>query len=106
MFCGGTEAPVTEVGIAGFAAMRALSRRNDDPERASRPFDADRNGFVMGEGAGAVVLESAEHAAARGARVYAVYGGAGMTSDGHDIAQPHPEGAGAYRAMQAAMKAR
>jgi 3-oxoacyl-[acyl-carrier-protein] synthase II len=83
--------------------MRALSTRNDDPAAASRPYDKGRDGFVMGEGAGTVVLESAEHAAARGARVYAMYGGVGMTSDGHDIAQPDPEGAGAVRAIQAAL---
>ena len=71
MFCGGTEAPVTELGVAGFAAMRATSRRNDDPETASRPFDGDRDGFVMGEAAAMLVLEELEHANARGATIYA-----------------------------------
>jgi 3-oxoacyl-[acyl-carrier-protein] synthase II len=100
---GGTEAVICGITMAGFSAMRALSTRNDDPTAASRPYDTDRDGFVMGEGAGIVVLESRDHAKARGANIYGVYGGAGMTSDGHHIAQPDPEGAGAARAMTAAL---
>ena len=90
---GGTEAVIHPLPIAGFAAMRAMSTRNDEPERASRPWDKARDGFVLGEGAGVVVLERADHAAARGARVYARLAGAGLTSDGYDIVQPHPRGA-------------
>jgi len=100
---GGTEAVICGITMAGFSAMRALSTRNDDPTAASRPYDTDRDGFVMGEGAGIVMLESREHAQARGASIYGVYGGAGMTSDGHHIAQPDPEGGGAARAMTAAL---
>jgi 3-oxoacyl-[acyl-carrier-protein] synthase II len=100
---GGTEAVICGITMAGFSAMRALSTRNDDPTAASRPYDTDRDGFVMGEGAGMVVLESRDHAKARGASIYGVYGGAGMTSDGHHIAQPDPEGGGAARAMTAAL---
>lgn len=100
---GGTEAVVHGLPIAGFAAMRAMSTRNDDPERASRPWDKGRDGFVLGEGAGIVVLERAEHAAARGARVYARLAGAGLTSDGYDMVQPHPEGLGAARAIGLAL---
>ena len=100
---GGTEAVICGITMAGFSAMRALSTRNDDPTAASRPYDTDRDGFVMGEGAGMVVLESRDHAKARGASIYGVYGGAGMTSDGHHIAQPDPEGSGAARAMTAAL---
>ena len=100
---GGTEAVICGITMAGFSAMRALSTRNDDPTAASRPYDTDRDGFVMGEGAGIVVLESRDHAKARGASIYGVYGGAGMTSDGHHIAQPDPEGSGAARAMTAAL---
>jgi 3-oxoacyl-[acyl-carrier-protein] synthase II len=100
---GGTEAAICDITMAGFAAMRALSTRNDDPTVASRPYDTDRDGFVMAEGAGVVVLESAEHAAARGATVHAVYAGSGLTSDGHHIAQPDPEGAGAAAAITAAL---
>ncbi len=96
---GGTEAAILELNIAAFAAMRALSLRNDDPERASRPFDKGRDGFVLGEGAGVVVLESESHAAERGARVYAVAAGAGYSADAHHIAQPDPEGAGAKLAI-------
>jgi 3-oxoacyl-[acyl-carrier-protein] synthase II len=103
VIAGGTEAVIHPITMAGFAAMRALSTRNDDPAAASRPYDLARDGFVMGEGAGIVVLESAEFAAARGAKVYGVYGGSGLTSDGHHIAQPDPEGRGASRAMQAAL---
>lgn len=100
---GGTEAAICDITMAGFAAMRALSTRNDDPTVASRPYDTDRDGFVMAEGAGVVVLESADHAAARGATVHAVYAGSGLTSDGHHIAQPDPEGAGAAAAITAAL---
>ena len=99
---GGCEAVIHPLPLAGFASMRALSTRNDDPQRASRPWDKNRDGFVMGEGAGAIVLESAEHAAARGAKVYARLLGAGMTSDGFDIVQPDPEGG--IRAMRMALK--
>ena len=102
---GGTEACIHPITVAAFAAMRALSTRNDDPTHASRPYDLGRDGFVMGEGAGALVLESAEHAAARGARVYAEVASVGMTADGHHIAQPDPEGAGAARAMRLALEA-
>jgi 3-oxoacyl-[acyl-carrier-protein] synthase II len=101
---GGTEAVICALTMAGFAAMRALSTRNDDPQSASRPYDVDRDGFVMGEGAGVVVLESREHAEARGATIHGVYGGAGLTSDGHHIAQPDPEGRGASRAILAAIR--
>ncbi len=100
---GGTEAVIHPITMAGFAAMRALSTRNDDPAAASRPYDIDRDGFVMGEGAGIMVLESAEFAAARGAKIYGVYGGSGLTSDGHHIAQPDPEGRGATRAIAGAL---
>ena len=101
---GGTEAAITRLTISAFASMRALSKRNDDPTHASRPYDTDRDGFVMGEGAGTLILESEDYAKARGAKIYARYGGVGMTSDGHDIAQPHPEGKGAIRAIQFALK--
>jgi 3-oxoacyl-[acyl-carrier-protein] synthase II len=94
VLAGGTEAAIIELNIAAFAAMRALSTRNDEPERASRPFDRARDGFVLGEGAGMLVLESAEHAARRGARVYAVAAGVGYSSDAHHIAQPEPQGIG------------
>jgi 3-oxoacyl-[acyl-carrier-protein] synthase II len=100
---GGAEAAILELNIAAFAAMRALSLRNDDPERASRPFDKGRDGFVLGEGAGIVVLESQEHAAARGARIYAVAAGAGYSSDAHHIAQPEPHGTGARLAIGRAL---
>ena len=104
VIAGGSEAAITALTVSAFASMRALSTRNDDPAAASRPYDKGRDGFVMGEGAATVILESAEHAAARGAKVYAVYAGAGMTSDGHDIAQPDPEGSGAIRAINAALE--
>ena len=100
---GGTEACIHPLPLAAFAAMMALSKRNDEPARASRPYDKGRDGFVMGEGAGMLVLESAEHAAARGAKVYATVDGIGITSDGHHIAQPDPSGAGAIRAISAAL---
>lgn len=101
---GGTEAAIHPLSMAAFGTMRALSTRNDDPQGASRPFDVGRNGFVMGEGAGIVVLESEEHARARGAKIYAYFAGAGMTSDGHHIAQPEPEGRGNARAMELALE--
>jgi 3-oxoacyl-[acyl-carrier-protein] synthase II len=100
---GGTEAAIMALNLGAFAVMRALSLRNDEPERASRPFDKGRDGFVLGEGAGMVVLESAEHAAARGANVYAIAAGAGYSSDGHHIAHPHPEGKGVRLAMGRAL---
>ncbi|NES29261.1 beta-ketoacyl-ACP synthase II [Micromonospora terminaliae] len=100
---GGTEAVIHPLPIAGFASMRAMSTRNDDPEKASRPWDKGRDGFVLGEGAGVVVLERADHAAARGARVYARLAGAGITSDAYDIVQPHAEGEGAIRAIAKAV---
>jgi len=99
VLAGGTEAAIMQLNIAAFAAMRALSTRNDEPERASRPFDKGRDGFVLGEGAGMVVLESAEHAARRGAAVYAVAAGAGYSADAHHIAQPDPAGTGIVSAM-------
>jgi 3-oxoacyl-[acyl-carrier-protein] synthase II len=99
MLCGGTEAPVTEVGIAGFSAMRALSRRNDDPEKASRPFDAGRDGFVMGEAGAVVVLEELERAKARGAKIYAELLGYGVSSDARHITEPDPTGKNPARAM-------
>lgn len=104
VLAGGTESPIHQLTMAGFAAMRALSTRNDDPQGASRPYDVDRDGFVMGEGAGVLVLESEEHAKARGARIYAYVVGAGMTADAHHIAQPDPEGKGAARAIRAALE--
>ncbi|HEY7793486.1 MAG TPA: beta-ketoacyl-ACP synthase II [Gaiellaceae bacterium] len=102
MVCGGTEAGITRVGIAGFGAMRALSRRNDDPKRASRPFDAGRDGFVMGEAGGAVVLEELEHAKARGAKIYAELLGYGVSSDANHITEPDPSGTNPARAMRMA----
>ena len=101
---GGTEAAVHPLPMAAFGQMMALSKRNDDPERASRPWDKGRDGFVLGEGAAVLVLESAEHAEKRGARVYAEAAGAGITADSHDIAQPDPVGAGATRAMKMALR--
>jgi 3-oxoacyl-[acyl-carrier-protein] synthase II len=100
---GGTEAAIHPVPVAGFAAMHALSTRNDEPERASRPYDVDRDGFVLGEGSAVLVLELEEHARARGARIYGELAGAGITSDAHHIAAPDPVGAGAARAMRAAL---
>jgi 3-oxoacyl-[acyl-carrier-protein] synthase II len=101
---GGTEAVIHPLPIAGFASMRAMSTRNDEPEKASRPWDKGRDGFVLGEGAGALVLERADHAAARGATVYARLAGAGITSDGYDIVQPHPQSEGGVRAMKKAIQ--
>jgi 3-oxoacyl-[acyl-carrier-protein] synthase II len=101
---GGTEACVNRLAIAAFASMRALSTRNDEPQLASRPYDLARDGFVMGEGAGALILEEEQHALKRGAKIYGVVSGAGMSSDGYHIAAPEPEGAGASRAMKFALK--
>jgi 3-oxoacyl-[acyl-carrier-protein] synthase II len=103
MLCGGTEAGITRVGIAGFSAMRALSRRNDDPKRASRPFDKERDGFVMGEAGGVIVLESLEHAQARGAKIYAEMLGYGVSSDANHITEPDPDGSNPARAMRMAI---
>ena len=100
---GGSEAAITEEGIGGFNAMRAISTRNDDPKTASRPFDKDRDGFVIGEGGGSVVFEELEHALARGAHIYAEVAGAGLSGDGYHMTAPHPEGEGAYRCMEAAL---
>ena len=100
---GGTEACVNRLAIAAFASMRALSTRNEEPELASRPYDINRDGFVMGEGAGALILEDEQHAIKRGAKIYGVVSGAGMSSDGYHIAAPEPEGAGAARAMKFAL---
>jgi 3-oxoacyl-[acyl-carrier-protein] synthase II len=100
---GGTEACIHPLPLAAFAAMRALSKRNDDPAAASRPWDVDRDGFVFGEGAAALVIETLEHAKARGAKVYAEVAGVGITADGHHIAQPDPEGKGVIRAMRGAL---
>src|SRR5690554_206016 len=101
---GGSEAAVTEAGIGGFNAMKALSQRNDSPSTASRPFDRDRDGFVLGEGAGAIILEEYEHAKARGAKIYAELVGGGMTADAHHITAPHPEGRGASNVMKFALE--
>lgn len=100
---GGSEAILNEAGIGGFNAMHALSTRNDDPQTASRPFDRDRDGFVAGEGAGAIILESLEHAKARGAKIYAEIVGGGMSADANHITAPHPDGLGARLVMQAAL---
>jgi 3-oxoacyl-[acyl-carrier-protein] synthase II len=104
VFAGGTEAGITPVGIAGFSAMRALSRRNDDPEKASRPFDADRSGFVMGEAGGVIVLEDLEHARARGAKIYAELLGYGLSSDAAHVTEPDPTGENPARAMTMAFR--
>jgi len=101
---GGSEAPITQASVGGFTAMKAMSTRNDDPTHASRPFDVTRDGFVMGEGAGALILEEYEHARARGAHIYAELAGAAMTADAYHMTSTHPEGAGALRAMQDALK--
>ena len=101
---GGSEATITQVGIGGFNSMKALSVRNDDPATASRPFDLNRDGFVMGEGGGGLVLEEYEHAKARGAKIYGEVVGTGMTADAHHITAPHPEGLGAANVMKLALK--
>ncbi|WP_462219865.1 beta-ketoacyl-ACP synthase II, partial [Ferruginibacter sp.] len=101
---GGSEAVVSAAGVGGFNAMKALSERNDSPQTASRPFDKDRDGFVMGEGSGVLVLESLEHALARGAKIYCEIAGGGATADAHHITAPHPEGLGAKNVMNVALK--
>lgn len=101
---GGSESVISEAGVGGFNAMKALSERNDDPKTASRPFDKDRNGFVMGEGAGALILEDLEHALKRGAKIYCEIGGGGSTADAHHLTAPHPEGLGARNVMIAALE--
>ncbi len=101
---GGSEAVVSAAGLGGFNAMKALSERNESPQTASRPFDKDRDGFVMGEGSGVLILESLEHALARGAKIYCEVAGGGATADAHHITAPHPEGLGAKNVMNAALK--
>ena len=100
---GGCEAPITIASVGGFSSMQALSTRNDDPAHASRPFDADRDGFVIAEGAGALVFEEYEHAVARGAKIYCEVAGGGMSADAHHMTAPHPEGKGAIIAMREAL---
>ena len=104
ILAGGSEAVVCEAGVAGFNAMKALSERNDDPKTASRPFDKDRDGFVMGEGAGMLVLEELDHALARGAKIYCEIAGGGATADAYHITAPHPEGLGALNVMRQALE--
>jgi len=104
ILCGGSEAAVTKAGIGGFSSMKALSERNDDFHTASRPYDKDRDGFVLGEGAGALMLEEYEHAKARGARIYAEICGTGLTADAYHITAPHPDGLGAKAAMELALE--
>ena len=104
IIAGGSESVINESGVGGFNAMHALSTRNDDPKTASRPFDVDRDGFVMGEGAGGLVLEELEHAKARGAKIYGEMVGGGMTADAHHITAPHPEGLGAQNVMRMALE--
>lgn len=101
---GGSEAAINQSGVGGFGAMMALSTRNDDPQGASRPFDKERDGFVMGEGAGVLILEELEHAQRRGAKIYAEVAGTGMTGDAHHLTAPHPEGLGAAKVMQLALE--
>ncbi len=103
MLCGGAEAPIVELGVAGFVSMKALSLRNDDPQKASRPFDKDRDGFVIGEGAAILVIESEEHAKKRGAKIYARLAGYGLSGDAYHIAAPEPEGRGATQCMHNAI---
>jgi 3-oxoacyl-[acyl-carrier-protein] synthase II len=104
MVSGGSEAGITPMGLGGFISARALSMRNDDPRAASRPFDRDRDGFILSEGAGVLVLEELEHARKRGAKIYCEVLGVGSTADAHHITAPHPEGLGAARAMELALK--
>ena len=104
MITGGSEAGITKAGIGGFNAMHALSKRNDDPKTASRPFDKNRDGFVLGEGAGALILESYEHAIARNATIYAEIAGGGLSADAHHMTAPHPEGLGAIKVMENCLK--
>lgn len=104
LITGGSEASVAEAGIGGFSAMKAISSRNDEPKKASRPYDVDRDGFVLGEGAGALVLEELEHAKARGAKIYAEVMGGGMSADAYHLTAPHPDGDGARRSMVEALK--
>ena len=104
MVCGGSEAVISDAGVAGFNAMKALSERNDDPATASRPFDKTRDGFVMGEGSGALVIEDLDHALRRGARIYCEIAGGGATADAHHITAPHPEGLGALNVMRASLQ--
>ena len=104
VIAGGTEAAICEIGVAGFNSCMALSTRNEDPQGASRPFDSDRDGFVLGEGAGLLVLESLEHAEKRGANILAEMSGYGASSDAHHVTQPHPDGEGAARAMKWAIE--
>ena len=101
---GGSEAAVNQAGIGGFGALKALSTRNEDPQKASRPFDVDRDGFVMGEGAGALILEEYEHAKARGAKIYAEVAGGGMSADAYHLTATHPEGKGALLGMKWALE--
>ncbi|MCK9199507.1 MAG: beta-ketoacyl-ACP synthase II, partial [Bacilli bacterium] len=104
MVCGGSEASIVESSLGGFSSMTALSTRNDDPQTASRPFDKDRDGFVLGEGAGAIILEELEHALARGAKIYAEVMGSGLTADAYHMTASHPEGRGAMMAMKLALE--
>jgi 3-oxoacyl-[acyl-carrier-protein] synthase II len=104
MFTGGVESTITPLAVAGFASMKALSTRNDEPERASRPFDAERNGFILGEGAAILILEEMKMAMERGARIYAEVIGSGMSGDAYHMAAPAPEGEGAVRCMKEALK--
>lgn len=101
---GGSEAPITQASVGGFSSMKAMSTRNDDPQAASRPYDVERDGFIMGEGAGALILEEYEHAKARGAKIYAELIGAAMTADAYHMTAPHPEGIGAAKSMELALE--
>src|SRR5437773_3300785 len=104
IFAGGAEATIVPIGFAGFCAMKAMSTRNDDPQRASRPFDLERDGFVMGEGAGIIVMEELDHAKARGAKIYCELIGYGNTADANHMTAPAPEGEGAARCMRMALR--